>query len=124
MCVLIVLLLKRPKRSIDCRLTCLSFQLFFNTAIFVGGYIRKPRKRFRDKSEREQKFVEAMDMEETQIQNPKPISFSLSPRRHLQSKTYRTLVRIFSHCYDESQHPLAAHVHNDLRTGRGFNLTY
>ncbi|XP_008242370.1 PREDICTED: uncharacterized protein LOC103340702 isoform X1 [Prunus mume] len=50
-------------------------------------------------------------MEEANIETGKPsqtlIAFPPHCRRHLKSGTYRTLVRILSHCYDESQHSAA-----------------
>lgn len=58
-----------------------------------------------------------------QIENLESVSLFLRPRRHLQSETYGTLVRIFSHCYDESQHSVAIHVQSELHTGKYHNLT-
>ncbi|CAB4318596.1 unnamed protein product [Prunus armeniaca] len=50
-------------------------------------------------------------MEEANIETEKPSQtlIALPPhcRRHLKSGTYRTLVRILSHCYEESQHSAA-----------------
>lgn len=62
-------------------------------------------------------------MEETQIETPKPskqlLSFPTHRRRQLNSATYRTLVRILSHCYDESQHSLPAqNFAHELNTGK------
>ncbi|XP_060675054.1 zinc finger CCCH domain-containing protein 7 isoform X2 [Ziziphus jujuba] len=66
-------------------------------------------------------------MEERQIETPKPSKqcFSFPPprRRQLNSATYRTLVRILSHCYDElSQQSLAApNLRHELITDSGSN---
>ncbi|XP_059634815.1 zinc finger CCCH domain-containing protein 65 [Cornus florida] len=53
-------------------------------------------------------------MEQSEFETLKPsqtsFNFSSHRRRHLRSETYSTLVRIFSHCYDDSQPSHANHV--------------
>ncbi|XP_030488308.2 uncharacterized protein LOC115705191 isoform X2 [Cannabis sativa] len=67
-----------------------------------------------------------MAVEEPQIETLKTsealLHFPPHPRRHLQSQTYLTLVRIFSHCYDDSQPSPSTHnLHKDLRNEKDGN---
>ncbi|KAJ7979332.1 Zinc finger CCCH domain-containing protein [Quillaja saponaria] len=54
-------------------------------------------------------------MEKSQLENPKPseslIGFAPHRRSHLKSETYRSLVQILSHCYDDSEQPRASPIH-------------
>ncbi|XP_062091055.1 uncharacterized protein LOC133797231 [Humulus lupulus] len=67
-----------------------------------------------------------MAVEEAQIETVKAsealVQFPPHRRRHLKSETYLTLVRIFSHCYDESQPSPSTHnLDNDLKNEKGSN---
>lgn len=86
--------------------------------------LSKPLYRVSDWKRRNLNFLVFLaTMEEANIETEKPsqtlIAFPPHCRRHLKSGTYRTLVRILSHCYDESQHSAAdQNVPQELNQGR------